>query len=134
MEVSHLLTPFKLRLKADRLAIGRVDAREAFPAWLPPEGFLALIQIDNELTLVCSESIVPREIQAEKGWRALQVDGQLDFSLVGVLAGIIEPLASAGVSVFALSTFTTDLVLVKEELLETAVHVLEKAGYLILYD
>ena len=59
--------------------------------------------------------VVPEGIGAEKGWRVLRVAGAMDFSLVGVLASLTGPLAEAGVALFALSTFDTDYLLVKDE-------------------
>ena len=73
---------------------------------------------------------MPEDVEKrEDGWRALRVEGTLAFSLVGVLSGITAVLAAAGVSVFCVSTFDTDYVLVKETMLKTAVSALQSAGY-----
>jgi hypothetical protein len=93
---------------------------------------LAFIRTRDELTVVCVERLVPPEVIAERGWRALQVQGPLDFALVGVLAAITVPLAEAGVSIFAISTYDTDYILVKEEALERAIQALGQAGFLVL--
>ena len=69
------------------------------------------------------------EIQCERDYRALRVRGPLPLNLIGVLAAIAEPLAQAGISIFAISTFDTDYVLVKARDLEGAVAVLERAGH-----
>ena len=74
---------------------------------------------------------VPEQIKCEAGWRCLKVKGPLEFPLIGVLASLATPLASAGVSIFALSTFNTDYLLVKENLLETALQVLSQEGHKI---
>ena len=91
-----------------------------------------MIRTREELSVVCSERFVPPEVNAERGWRAFQVQGPLDFSLVGVLAEIAEPLAKAGVSIFTLSTYATDFVLVKDSALERALEVLTQAGFQVL--
>ena len=67
--------------------------------------------------------------QVERGWRAICVAGPLDFALVGVLASLSGTLASAGVSIFAISTFDTDYILVKEDMLGAAREALAAAGH-----
>lgn len=86
---------------------------------------------DEEISLVCATADVPENTLArEDGWRAFRVQGVLDFSLVGILARISGQLADAGISIFALSTYNTDYILVKEPQLDLALQVLEarKAG------
>jgi hypothetical protein len=72
---------------------------------------------------------VPADVRCEPGWRALAVKGPLDFGLTGILASIAAPLAEAGISIFAISTFDTDYVLVKAERLDDAVEALRRAGH-----
>lgn len=86
----------------------------------------------EETSLICSEDAVPEGFLVEGGWRALRVQGTLDFSLVGILAGLTEPLARAQISVFVVSTFNTDYLLVRSAALGSAVAALEAAGYAIL--
>ena len=69
---------------------------------------------------------MPSTVECEAGWRAFTVEGKLEFSAVGVLAGILNPLAEAGISILALSTFDTDYVLVRAAMLETAKAVLRQ--------
>lgn len=78
---------------------------------------------------MCGEGLAPQGTQCENGWRAFQVAGPLEFSLTGILAAIAVPLADAGVSIFAISTFDTDYVLVKEESLAKAMEALRAAGH-----
>lgn len=105
----------------------------------PPEqknDFWAYLATPEEQTLVCLEELVelrlPVGTVAEAGWRALRVVGSLDFSLVGILVSIADPLAQAGVSIFALSTYDTDYVLVKEFDLQRAMEALDSAGFPII--
>ncbi len=116
----------------DKLAVCRLAVESSLPEWGRPGDLLAFIRSRDELTVVCVERYVPPEVIAERGWRALQVQGPLDFTLVGALAAIAVPLAQAGVSIFAISTYDTDYVLVKEEALERAVQALEQAGFLVM--
>lgn len=83
---------------------------------------------ETELSVVCAESSVPRNIEAEHGWRVLRVAGPLEFDLTGILASLLSTLAESGIAVFALSTFDTDYVFVKNDAIEAAVKVLEAAG------
>ena len=116
----------------DRLAVCRLPAEAPFPDWARPGDLLGLVRTSSELSVVCTERLVPPDVRAERGWRALQVQGPLDFALIGVLASIAVPLARAGVSIFVLSTFDTDYVLVKESALERAVSALSQAGFLVM--
>ncbi len=125
-------TDLPLVLLPDQLAVCRLNADAPYPDWARPGDLLALVRTRDELSIVCPERFVPPDIKSERGWRAFQVQGQLDFSLVGILAAIAAPLAQAGVSIFALSTFDTDYVLVKEDTLEDATHALEQAGFLVM--
>ena len=86
-----------------------------------------------EKSLVCPTSVVPHNtIEREDGWRAFRICGKLDFSLVGILSGITGILAECGISVFAISTFDTDYVLVKDDEFEAALMELNNAGYTIV--
>ena len=78
---------------------------------------------------MCPAADAPAGATVERGWRALGVLGPLDFGLTGILASIAAPLAAAGVSIFAISTYDTDYVLVRETALATAVDALRAAGH-----
>lgn len=80
---------------------------------------------------MCAANVVPEGVRCEGGWRILKVEGPLDFGLTGVLLSMARPLAEAGVAIFALSTYDTDYVLVKEEKLDGAIAALEAAGHRI---
>ncbi len=78
---------------------------------------------DEEISLVC---------RTEEGWRAFRIQGELDFSLIGILAGISSLLAKEKIGIFVISTYRTDYVLVKKEQYEKALEVLERAGYTVV--
>ena len=87
---------------------------------------------DLEKSIVCPTDIVPKNtISREDGWRAVRICGELDFSLIGILAGIAQILAEKRIGIFAISTFNTDYVLTKEVDYEKAIHALKEAGYSI---
>jgi hypothetical protein len=113
------------------LAVCRLAPDAAFPSWLAASGFLSIARTTEELSIVCAEDAVPDAVRRESGWRALVVAGPLDFGLTGILASIAAPLAEAGISIFAISTFDTDYVLVKAERLDAAVEALIGAGHAV---
>ena len=85
---------------------------------------------DEEHSLVCSEALIPENTTSrDDGWRCFRITGQLDFSLIGILARISELLASNEIGIFAISTYNTDYILTKEENFEKALKVLKDAGY-----
>ena len=122
----------RLSVLPQALAVSRLAPDAAFPSWGGKGAFRAACWTDEELSLVCDEQAVPTEEKAERGWRALKVAGPLDFALTGILLRIAEPLAQAGVSLFAVSTFDTDYVLVKQEALSNAIRALTGAGHTVL--
>jgi hypothetical protein len=86
---------------------------------------------DSELSIVCAEEDLPDETRAERGWSALELVGPLDFTLTGVVASLVSPLADSAVPIFVLSTFETDYLLVRENDLARAVESLRAAGHTV---
>ncbi|GAB4265619.1 MAG: ACT domain-containing protein [Candidatus Promineifilaceae bacterium] len=123
-----------LMLLPDVVAVCRLATGENVPDWGMNGRFWCVTRTADELSVVCAEVFVPEGVRVERGWRVLQVVGPLDFSLTGVLASLARPLADAGVPIFALSTFDTDYVLVKQEKVETAVSVLRQSGHVVMDD
>ncbi|NNJ10448.1 ACT domain-containing protein [Chloroflexales bacterium ZM16-3] len=122
----------ELLLLPEVYAVCRLPAAAEAPAWGAGAGLWSLTRSAEELSLVCAEDGLPADVGAavlSRGWRAIRVAGTLDFSLVGVLASLAAPLAEAGVSIFAVSTYDTDYLLVRAADLETAVIALRSAGH-----
>jgi len=94
-------------------------------------GFVSVTRTADELSVVCPGEAVPSSVRAEHGFRVLKIDGPLDFSLTGILAAVAGPLADAGISIFAVSTYDTDYVLVKAKDLNQAVAVLQAGGHCV---
>ena len=91
--------------------------------------FYFIGRTDEELSLVCRTRDVPANALArEDGWRGFRVQGELDFSLVGILARISGILAQNNIPLFAVSTYNTDTILVKEGDFERALAVLAEEG------
>ena len=95
----------------------------------PDREFYFAAKTDEECSLVCPEEDIPADtIACEKGWRAFRVCGTLDFSLVGILSNIASALAKEHIPVFAVSTFNTDYIFVKDEYFQRAVQALRSIG------
>jgi hypothetical protein len=114
-----------------RYTICRLNPDDAIPSWVNGSGFWAMTHTADELSIVCEENWVPEGIKVEMGWRMFKVRGPLEFSQVGVLSALSGPLAQAKVSIFAISTFDTDYILVKEALLQQAVGALRQNGHIV---
>ena len=91
--------------------------------------FYSLSKTTDELSLVCPEHLAVKSEKRNPDWKCFRVAGPLDFKLTGILAGITDVLAEEKISVFAISTFDTDYILIKKQNLKTALSVLERAGY-----
>ncbi|HSC46560.1 MAG TPA: ACT domain-containing protein [Gammaproteobacteria bacterium] len=105
-----------LKLLEERFAVCRLDATAIVPAALliPGHEFVSITRTPDELSLVCPESLAPAGAKVQSGWRAFKVQGPLDFSLTGVIASLVQPLAEAKISVFTIATYDTDYILVQE--------------------
>lgn len=114
----------------DTLAICRLPPDAALPAWASaPVPFLTISRTPEELSITTLQSAVPPAVRCERDYRALRVRGTLPPDLVGILVSIAEPLARAGLSIFAISTYDTDYVLLKARDLPAALEVLRGAGH-----
>jgi uncharacterized protein len=120
--------PLNLRVLDGHMSVCQLHPESEVPEWAVTGGFYSVTRTRDELSVVCMEE-VPEGVRSEGGWRALMLEGPFEFSEVGVLASVAAPLAEAGVGVFAVSTFDTDYVLVKEEKLESAVAALRGRGH-----
>ncbi|MBL8150788.1 MAG: ACT domain-containing protein [Blastocatellia bacterium] len=122
----------KLLLLEESFAICRLALEAEFPQWAR-RGFFSVTKTEEELSVVCQQELVPEGTSFEGNWKCLKVAGPLDFSLTGILASIAAPLAESKISIFAVSTFATDYILVKEEKLVKTIEVLEMAGHQIVH-
>ncbi len=115
-----------LEILARQLAVVRLPAGAALPAWFAQAigPMVSMTRTADETSLICDAAVVPPDAHAERGWRAMKVRGPLAFSLTGLLAGILVPLAAARISVFALSTYDTDYILVRTADLPAAINAL----------
>jgi len=125
----------KLRLLELSISVHRAPQMSTIPTALSQEEFWIVSRTPGELTVVCESSVELGQEQSrsewkcESGWCAFQVEGFLDFSLMGILAGLTSTLAEAEISVYAVSTFNTDYILVKDNKVELATQALKGRGY-----
>jgi uncharacterized protein len=121
----------KLLLLPGLFAVCQLDPNAPLPAWaaLASSRLVSITRTSDELSIVCVQEDVPNDVRTERDWRCLMVEGPLDFSLTGVLSALLAPLADAGVSIFALSTFDCDYLLVRAAQLDLAVETLSAAGH-----
>ena len=99
------------------------------PRSIESDSFLSITRTSDELSIVCGTDHVPENAKCESPWTCFKLEGPFPFNLTGVLASFLDPLASAGIPIFAISTFDTDYVLVKEELASVALRTLQDAGH-----
>jgi hypothetical protein len=121
----------ELTLLAESFAISRLAAEAPIPAWAMQGPFFSVTRTGEELSVVTELSRVPVGVQSQPGWRALKVQGPFVLSEIGVLSALATPLAEARISLFAVSTFDTDYLLVVSESLPAAIAALERAGHTI---
>jgi hypothetical protein len=113
----------------DKLAVCQLPSGSPVPGWALGPGFFCVTQTAEELSIVCMENRVPESVRIERDWVALKLEGPFPFAMTGVLASFLQPLADAGIPIFAVATFDTDYVLMKREKLEAASAALTSAGH-----
>jgi hypothetical protein len=118
----------RLSVLDDSFSVCRLAPAAGIPNWVPMESFVSVTRTADELSIVCLSDAVPDTVRTERDFRALKIEGPFDFSLTGILLAVIGPLADAGISIFAVSTYDTDYVLVKKKDLKHAVSVLSASG------
>lgn len=118
-----------LSLLPGTFAVCRLDSGSPVPDWTLSGPFFSVTRTSDELSIVCEEASVPEGVLSEGGWRCIKIEAALPFGLVGILVSVLQPLAEAGVGIFATSTYDTDYILVKSGDLERATAALTQAGH-----
>lgn len=124
------MTQLRIAILPHRLAVCRLSPDAPLPSWIRGP-FTSVTRTDEELSVVCDDDAVPPDVQAERGWRVLKVEGPIPFEVTGVAAALVAPLADAHISVFLLATFDTDYLLLKEESFARGVETLRAAGHAV---
>jgi len=125
-------TILTMQLLTDRYGVSRLNQDEAIPSWATGGEFFSITRTEDELSLLCELQRIPEDVLCERDWRVLKVEGPLDFALVGILAAISQVLAQCSVSIFAVSTYDTDYILMKEKDLTVGIKALREANYQII--
>ena len=116
---------------SELFAVCRLDHNAPIPAWASAGTLFSITRTADELSIVCPQSLIPDAIRCERSWRCIRVAGTMEFSMVGVVASLSQPLAEAGIGIFVISTFDTDYLLVKDNDLEKAVIALRAACHVV---
>lgn len=132
MKIIMSNTILTMKLLEESFAVCKLETGEAIPSWAGSGSFFSITRTAEELSVVCPQKNVPAGVKCEPGWRILKIEGPLDFSLIGILSSISSVLAGSGISIFAISTYDTDYILVKDEKISEAMDVLSVKGHSIV--
>ena len=121
-----------LKVLEGHYTIHRFSPQSGIPVEVLDSSLLSITKTEDELSIVCDASIAVSSDTQECDWSCLKVLGTLDFALTGILATLSSALAEAAISIFAISTYETDYILIKTEKLELAVSTLDEKGYDVL--
>jgi uncharacterized protein len=121
-----------IRLLEGCFGICRLHPAQSIPDWALSSEFFSITKTPEELSIVCPQGVIPKEADYEPDWSILKVEGPLDFSLTGILSAISTALARQKISIFAISTYDTDYILVKIPDTQNAVQTLIREGYVII--
>lgn len=119
----------QLNILENPFTIHRFPANHEIPSQVYESQFYSISKTDEELSIVCNSTTQVNSEKSDTDWSCIKVEGPLDFSLTGILAKISTVLAKAEISIFAISTFDTDYILLKSEKLPFAKKALLKSGY-----
>lgn len=115
---------FKLSILPGKYGICHFAENDPIPSWAQDAKFSSITRTANELSVICLQEKIPGGILVEKGWRVLKVEGPLGFALTGVVASLAKPLAEAGISIFYVSAYETDYLMVEDNNLEKTKEIL----------
>jgi uncharacterized protein len=121
-----------LQLHSTVLSIHSLNVDADIPAALLKQSLFFISKTHDELSIVCPSHFTINSIDTEPDWQALEVVGPLGFSLTGIMANISGVLAQADVSIFSISTYDTDYILVKKHTAALAINALKKDGYNVI--
>jgi len=124
-----MLQKLKFRRVTGIYAVCRLPPDAAVPDWAGRGTFTCITRTTDELSIVCSLEHVPAEHKQGVRWCCLQLVGPFAFSQVGILASFIDPLAASGIPIFAISTYDTDYVLIREDFAGVGLDALSAAGH-----
>jgi hypothetical protein len=127
------LNNLTIQILPEQYAILHISSDENIPAWVLNGKYWSITRSESEISIVCQQDVVPTGFKGEFNWKVFKVHNPLTFEMAGILASLANPLADAGISIFAISSYETDYLMLKEVNLEKAVEVLSKAGHIIIH-
>lgn len=119
----------ELKILDNKLKVVKLEPNEIVPEIVYKQEFYSITKTDEELSIVVDEDVNILSNVVEYNWKAIKIVGTLDFSLIGILSKISTILAQVEISIYAISTYNTDYILVKDDKLEKTTKVLEQNGY-----
>lgn len=119
----------RFRILDGTYSVVRLPPDADLPEWATRSAFFSVTRTSDELSIICSESLVAPTTKGEGGWRCIGLIGPFAFGAIGIAADITSTLAKAGVSLLLVSTFDTDYVLLRADNLERGVAALVDAGH-----
>jgi len=134
MKEGRTAPPLTFVILRQTFAICRLDKDAPIPHWAFQGGLFSITQTKDELSIVCPQMNVPKGIICNQGWSCLKVKGPLDLSSTGIISSIASTLEMKNISLFSVSTYETDYVMVKEKDLEGAIFALTEAGHRIEWE
>ncbi len=122
----------KLQILPEPYAVARLAANAPFPEWADGPGFVSISRNEEELSVVCRQQRVPQAVQQTTGWVCIKLVGPFDFDETGVIAAVVNPLASTGLGVFIISSYEGEHILLRQEDLHVANRLLRQQGHLLI--
>lgn len=119
----------KITLLPQVFGICHLNQDQSIPSWALSSSFFSITRTNEELSIICRQNSIPEGIVKNTSWRCLKIEGPLDFSAVGILNSITQPLAKKGISILSVSTYETDYFLVREEQLQETLKILVNEGH-----
>ncbi|HEX4489301.1 MAG TPA: ACT domain-containing protein [Terriglobales bacterium] len=110
-------------------AVSRLLPEAAIPQWAHSASFASITRTSDEVSIVCLASSVPEDVKSERDWACLKLLGPFPFQETGILASFLDPCARTGIPIFAISTFDTDYVLIKQQDQARTIVALTGVGY-----
>lgn len=123
------VNPLILSILKDKFIVCRIESFKQIPDTILQSHFYSITKTADEISVVCPEEFLPDESTCERNWKCFKIHGPLDFSQTGIIASMTTPLAAAGISVFAFSTYDTDYIMVKDVDVELAIAALTQSGH-----
>lgn len=122
----------KMELLKGDFVICKLDVEDIIPTWIDTRSFSSITRTDEELSIVCLDNNIPDYVECVRDRKILKIQGPLDFSLVGIIAKVSKILAENNISIFTISTFNTDYILIENEKLDEAIQVLQNSQIQII--